>query len=234
MKKVVVVFFAALAIIASCVNSENQREVKIIDYSNQHVLDSLIKATPDSNDTLFLGFVFGMSKTDYRSHIQKLRNDGLSLTFSKSNRVSNVAGTFELGSGYTFNTPISAKVSDKTITGQGQYLLEPIFNNEDKLIRLNVLAVENWSGGYLSNRPNWFQSRLKENSSPFRDANLKKAFVANEFIHSSSFIRKKGNFVIYTNSGVYSFVPLRYLFTEMLLKAIEKEIIEEKNQKITF
>ncbi len=234
MRKTVFLFLASLLLIVSCESSYNQRQVKIIDYSNQNVLDSLIKATPNSNDTLFLGFVFGMSKTDYRNHIQKLRDDGLSLTFSQSNRFSNMAGTFELGSGYTFNTPISANVSDKTITGQGQYFLEPIYNNEDKLIRLNVVSVENWSGGYLSNKPNWFQSRIEENSSPFRDANLKKAFVDNEFINNSSFIRQKGNFVIYAKYGVYSYVPIKSLLTEMLLKALEKQIIEEENQKITF
>lgn len=234
MRKTVFLFLASLLLIASCESPYNQSQFKSIDYSNKHVLDSLIRITPSSNDTIFLGFILGMSKADYRNHIHKLRNDGLSLTFSQSNRFSNIAGTFELGPGYTFNTPISANVSDKTITGQGQYFLEPIYNNEDKLIRLNVLSIENWSGGYMSRKPNWFQSRIEENSSPFRNESLKKALVDNDIIYNSSFIRQKGNVLIFQKFSNYSYVPINSILTELLLKAIEKELIEEKNQTITF
>lgn len=223
----------SLLTIVSCEISNNQSKIESIDYSDKNVLDSLIRTTPNSNDTIFLGFIMGMSKTDYRNHIHKLRNDGLSLTYSQSNRIKNFAGTFELGPGYTFSTSISANVSDKTVTGQGLYFLEPKYSDQGTLVRLNVISVEKWSS-YMSKEPNWFESRIEENSIPFRNENFKKALVNNDIIYNRSFIRQKGNVLIFQNSNTYSYVPINSILIELLLNAIEKELIEEKNQTITF
>jgi len=235
MKKSGLLLVLLALIIASCENFNNQKQVESINYSDQNVLDSLIKVIPDSNDTIFLGFLLGMSKTEYRNHIHKLRNDGLSITFSQTNRFSNIAGTFELGSGYTFNTAISANIpGGKTITGQGRYFLEPLYNNDDKLLRLNILSVEKWTGDYGYRKPNWFQNRIAESTTTFNNDKLKQAMIDNQIISSYNFIQQKGNLVIFERSGVFSYVHLKTLLSELLVKAIEKELIEEKNQNITF
>lgn len=235
MRKTIFLVLVSISLLmnVSCETSNNQSKVESIDFSDKNVLDSLIKTTPSSNDTIFLGFIMGMSKTDYRNHIYKLRNEGLSLTYSQSNMIKTFVGTFELGSGYTFSTPISANVSDKTVNGQGQYFLEPQYNNQDKLVRLNVISVEKWSS-YMSKEPNWFESRIEENSIPFKNESFKKALVDNDIISKHSFIRQKGNVLIFKNSNTYSYVPINSILTELLLNAIEKELIEEKNQTITF
>jgi len=140
----------------SCENSRNKNPVKVqsIDYSKKTVLDSLIKATPHSNDTLFLGFTIGMTKSEYENHIQKLRNQGKTVSYSTSNRISNMAGTFELGAGYTFKTSISTENSGKTLTGEGQYILEPVYNQIGNLMQLNILPIEKWNGDFGFEKPN--------------------------------------------------------------------------------
>lgn len=226
----------SLILFSSCENSRNKKTIKgqSIDYSNKTVLDSLIKATPQSNDTLFLGFTIGMTKSEYKNHIQKLRNEGKTVSYSESNRFSNMAGTFELGAGYTFKTSISTEISGKTVTGEGQYFLEPVYNNSGNLMKLNILPIEKWNGDYGYDKPNWLKTKVKENSERFEDESLKQALIDNEFIDKFDFIRQKGNLVIYETTLTVNYIDLKTLLLELLIKETEKEIIKEENKDIKF
>jgi len=221
---------------SSCENSRNKKTIKeyFIDYSNKSVLDSLIKAIPHSNDTIFLGFIIGMTKSKYENHIQKLRNEGKTVSYSKSNRFSNMAGTFELGAGYTFKTSISTEISGKTLTGEGQYFLEPVYNNNGNLMKLNILPIEEWNGDYGYYKPNWLVTKIKENSDRFENESLKQALIDNEFIDKDDFIRQKGNLVIYETTVSVNYIDLKTLLLELLIKKTEKEIIKKENKDIKF
>jgi hypothetical protein len=50
-----------------------------IDYKNIEVLDSIIKSTPNSSDTIFLGFVLGSTKSEYETQIRKLKKRRISI-----------------------------------------------------------------------------------------------------------------------------------------------------------
>lgn len=220
----------------SCDNSRNKNTIEgqSIDYSNKTVLDSLIKATPHSNDTLFLGFTIGMTKTKYKNHIHRLRKEGKTVSYSQSNRFSTMAGTFELGAGYTFKTNISTEISGKTLTGEGQYFLEPVYNNNGNLIQLNILPIEKWNGDYGFDKPNWLETKVKENSERFNNESLKQALIDNEFIDKYDFIRQKGNLVIYETTLTVNYIGLKTLLLELLIKETEKGIIKEENKDIKF
>ena len=234
--KILFALIITIGIFNSCENSRNKKTstTQKIDYSNKTVLDSLIKATPHSIDTLFLGFTIGMTKSDYKNHIKKLRDEGRTISYSKSNRISNMAGTFELGAGYTFKTSISAENSDKTLTGTGDYFLEPVYNKNGNLMQLSILPIEKWNGDYVFDKPNWLETRVKENSERFNNENLKQALIDNEFIDKYDFIRQKRNLVIYETTLTINYIDLKTLLLELLIKETEKEIIKEDNEDIKF
>lgn len=221
----------------SCEKSGSRKAVDrpSIDYGNKTVLDSLIKATPQSKDTMFLGFMIGMSKSDYKNHIEKLRAEGKTIDYSNSNKFSTVAGIFDFGPGYTFRTNISTVRSGSTITGEGRYFLEPIYNGNAELAQLNILFIEKWNdSSYLIDEPNWLQEKIAKNSDRLKDNDLKKALVENKIINSRDFVRQKGNLIIYKNSLTVSYVDLKTILLEILLKEIEKEIIKDETEDIKF
>jgi len=214
--------------------TQSTEEIQEIDYSNKTVLDSLIQFTSQSNDTIFLGFRIGMTKSDYKNHIEQLRKEDKTITFSESNRISTIAGTLDLGEGYTFETSITSENSGKTLTGNGQYFLEPVYNNSGFLMQLNIVPIENWDSESSLNKPKWLETRIKENSEGFTDENLRKALIDNNFIRGYNFLRKKGNIIIYDGTLTISYIDLKTLLIELLIKEKEKEIIKEKNSKIEF
>jgi hypothetical protein len=236
--KQVLLFFQFFLVVQffSCDDSKNDKNIKgkSIDYSNKTVLDSLIKATPYSNDTLFLGFVIGMTKVEYKNHIQKLSQEGKSVSYSKSNRFSSMAGIFELGEGYTFETSISAEVSGKALVGEGKYFLEPVYNQSGNLMQLNILSIEKWNLGNGFDKPNWLHAKVIENSERFEDEGLKAALINNDIIREIDFIRRKGNLIIYETILGVSYVDLKTLLAQLLIKETKKEIINENNKDIKF
>lgn len=234
--KILLGIIITIVSLTSCENSRSKLNLKkeIVDYSNKKVLDSLIKSTPQSTDTIFLGFTIGMTKKDYKNHIHKLRKEGKTISYSSSNQISNMAGTFELGAGYTFKTSISAERNDKTFTGNGQYFLEPVYNNGGSLMQLNILPIEKWDGSYVIDKPNWLESKVKENSQRFENRELRQALIDNEIIDKYDFIRQKNNLVIYETTLTINYIDLKTLLLELLIKETEKEIIKEKNEDIRF
>ena len=225
-----------LGLITGCGNSGNPKTVitKQLDYTNKFVIDSLIKATPYSKYTMFLGFTTGMKLNDYKKHIQQLKNQGYSITFNTSNLVSTIAGTIDVGAGYTFTSNISAEKSGKTITGTGNYFLEPDFNKKGNLISLNILPIEKWDSGNGFDNPNWFKNKVFENSIELSDKNLWNALIDNTIVDKQNFVRTKGNLVIYESTLTVSYIDLKSLLTELLIKVTEKEITEEKSKGIRF
>lgn len=133
MKQNLLLLFLFSILFQSCDSSKKHEEIAL-DYSSKHILDSLIKSTPISNDTLFLGFRMGMNNIEFQNQIQKLIDEGKTLSYSKSNKVSTVAGNFDFGEGYTFITNISSEISDKTITGNGKYYLEPVSSPKNSTV----------------------------------------------------------------------------------------------------
>lgn len=234
MKINIVTILSFALFLLSCENSQKSKsnQTQKIDYSNKTVLDSLIKTTAQSNDTIFLGFKIGMTKSEYKNQIEKLKKEDKTITFSKSNRISTIAGTFDLGEGYTFKTSISSEKNGKTLTGNGQYFLEPVYNQNGNLMQLNIVPIEKWDNEYDS--PKWLENRVKQNSDDFTDNDLKQALIDNKFISNYDFIRKKGNVVIYDGTLTITYIDLKTLLLELLIKETEKDIIKEKNSEIEF
>jgi biotin operon repressor len=231
--KIITTLLLTLIILISCKQTTNIADKKNIDYSNKTVLDSLIKSTSQSKDTLFLGFVIGMSKTTFKNHIEKIKNDGKTITFSKSNRYSSIAGAFDLGAGYTFETSISAEYAGKTITGLGKYFLEPIYNKNGELSQLNILATEDWSNsGSSIDEPNWLKNKIEEKYEESTNESLKKALVDNEIISEYNKLWQKENLIIYETSMTINYVDLKTQLVELLVKELEKEIIKKGNKDV--
>ena len=235
-KYLLIAALGIFTILLSCENTNRRKTEfkKTVDYSNQTILDSVMKATPHSQEKMFLGFTIGMTKTDYKNHIAELRKEGKTITHSNSNRISTVAGTFDLGSGYTFKTNITSDVGDKKLTGDGQYFLEPVYNQEEKLMKLNIVPIEKWNGDYGFEKPKWLEKNVIDNSKPLENDDLKKALIDNDFISSYDFIRQKNNLIIYETSLTIAYTDLKTILNELLIKEMEKEVIEEQNNDIQF
>ena len=237
--KLMLLFFllSSVLLFESCNNPRNKKsgEKEGINYSNRTVLDSLIKVTPLSKDTLFLGFTIGMTKDGYKNHIHRLRKEGKVISYSQSNKYSNlVGGTFELGAGYTFKTKISAEKQDKKLTGEGEYFLEPIYNNNGNLMQLNILPIEKWNEDYGFGKPSWLEMKIRENSKQFKNKKLKQTLIDNEFINKYDFIRQKGSLVIYKTDIILRYIDFKRLLLELLNKQKKKAAIKENNENIKF
>lgn len=231
--------FSVLSLVLFLISCNNDRpsEIKnapIIDYSNRSALDSLIRETSFSNDTIFLGFRIGMSKKDYQIHIKTLIEDGLKISYSNSNVFSTIAGQFDLGSGYTFKTDISTEKAGKSFTGKGEYFLEPHFNHEDKLYQLNVLPVEIWVNKSDTESPNWLEKNVFNNSKAIEDANLKKALLDYKVLSADYFIRQKGNVIIYKTSVTVNYIDFKTLFINLNNVINKKELIQKSTNTIKF
>ena len=218
--------------------SKNYLDLKIpkINYNNKNELDSLIKITPISKDTIFLGFIIGMNKNEYKSQIKKLRNEGKTITYSNSNSFTSAYGTFNLGGGYTFETPISLQEGNKTITGYGSYFLEPSYNNNGELAKLNILPIEKWDEtriGYKNK--GWLENNILKNSERIRNNYFKEVIEENNLISSSlALLRVKNNVLIFESSPIISYVDLKTFYLELLVKAIERDIKIKESKKVTF
>lgn len=235
MKKALPILILASIILFSCQEKKKIKAEKKIDYSNKSVLDSLIQNTTYSKDTLFLGFQIGMNKNEYKDHIHQLRKEGKQIDYSSSNKITNMAGTFDLGAGYKFKTSITDEIDGKTYKGQGTYFLNPIYNNSGELSQLTILPIEKFQGDYSTfDVPKWLEKKIIENSQPLSDEELKKILIENDFIDKYDFVREKENIIIYENTLTINYIDLKTLYAEILIKKTEKEIIKENNEDVQF
>lgn len=226
----ILLFFILLS---SCKQSTNIPVKKNLDYANKTVLDSLIKSTSQSKDTLFLGFMIGMKKSDFKKQIEKIKSEGKTITFSNSNAYTSIAGEFDLGAGYTFETSISAESEEKTITGQGRYFIEPIYNKNGELSQLNILASEDWNNsGYSIDKLNWLKDKIEEKYEESTNESLKKALVDNGIISDYNKVWQKGNLIIYETILTFNYVDLKALLVELLVKELEKEVVKKENKDV--
>lgn len=223
--------FAILLILSTLIfscNKAKRTSEKFVDYSNKNVLDSLIKNTPSSIDTLFLGFRMGMTKIEYKKHLKNLRKEGKNISTDKTIIVSFLNKRFELGPGNTFTT----EISDNSSTGKGEYFIVPYYDNNNKLIQLNVrISDEYISGTY---KPEWFKNKLRENSKILSNKNLKRALINHQIIKNSDFLRQKGNTIIYETYLSINYIDLRTLLIKLVYKETEKELIRKKSNDIKF
>ncbi|HWS60807.1 MAG TPA: hypothetical protein VN182_07745, partial [Flavobacterium sp.] len=219
MKRIILIstLFMSLLIVIACnkPNSQNVSKQKSIDYSNQKDLVELIKATPNSKDTLFLGFTTGMTKSEFKKHIQKLRKEGKTIDFSDSNRASLMGNTIELGAGYIFKTSLSIEKSKETLRGKGQYILQPTYN-DGKLAVLNITIFEDWENTY--NEPNWLENKVIENSEEYQNAALTQVLIKNKMVDENDNIRKKNNLIIQVGTLNIKYMDKKTLLTELLIK----------------
>lgn len=214
--------------IFSCKKTNTTYE-KLVDYSDKKILDSIIKKTPSSIDTLFLGFRMGMTKIDYNEHLNKLRKEGKNISSKSSIIVSFLSSKFELGPGNTFST----EISNNNSTGTGKYFIVPYYDNNNKLIQLNVRIVEEYISGTYD-KPEWFKNKILENSKKTSSANLRNALINHEIINQQNFTRQKNNVIIYETHFSINYVDLKTLLSTLLFKETERELIKEKSDNIKF
>lgn len=236
-RKFLILFLLFVTLFTSCKYTRDnwyEEQQRTLDYENKAVLDSLIKATPISKDTLFLGFTIGMSEVEFENYVQKLRAEGKNLTYADSNSFTNTFGTFEFGGGYTFTTDIATEILDKTLTGTGRYFLKPAYNQIGELMKLTIFPVEKWDQDYGYEKQNWLKANVKENSIEFGNEALEKALIDNKFLGKFDYIRKRGNLIIYQDTSTVNYTELKSVLKDLLLKKAERDQIKKGNRDITF
>ena len=61
-----------------------QRTIEaLVDYGDAEILKGLVSSTDHSNDTIFLGFMFGMNEQEFSSHARHLLDNGTNLFFNE-------------------------------------------------------------------------------------------------------------------------------------------------------
>ena len=220
MKQIGILFFISI-ILLSCNKSIKPPE-EYLDYSDKNILDSLIKATPSSLDTLFLGFRMGMTKKEYKNHVIKLIKEGRDLSSNKTIMLSYLGTRYSFGPGNEFIT----EISNYSSTGKGEYFIAPKYN-ENKLVQLNVrVSYESIKG--------WYEEKLRENSVYLSDKNLIEALKKHNITYGGDITRQKGKVIIYENIFSINYIDLKTLFIRLLYEENKKEIIQKKSNDIKF
>ncbi|MDO5858947.1 hypothetical protein Q2490_16850 [Myroides odoratimimus] len=228
MKQYITLLLSAI-LLFSC--QEKKEDIKpIIDYSNSTVVDSIMKGTPYSTDTIFLGLRLGMTKAEYKNHLESLKKEDNKLTFSSSNKISTMAGTFDLGAGYVYTTSISNEKDGKKLIGTGKYILEPIYGNENTLVQLNIVPRERWDND--SSSPHWLLDRIKKEYSTSLDPLLMEQLNNYEILNSYRFSGKKNNTIVYENLLTISYASEKILLDTLLLNQIKQQVVEESKEDI--
>lgn len=243
-KPIILLFLSVLTF--SC-NQQNKKQnnnknshplINFVNSDASKVIDSLIPYIadlPESKDTIFLGFRFGMTKKEFRSQIYKLREEGLKIDYEKDLRFRNpvIDYSFTIGSGYTLITDISCEKysSDDFYTGTGTYYLRPSYGSESgKLFKLNVMAKESWNNTY-SAPCDWLLRKISREykSVPTVFREYSEDCVDDDF----SFFCEKENTFLYDGGMVYDFVwqTKKSFFMKLLLEKKVKEIKIENSKK---
>lgn len=244
-QRLIVFFIIASGIVASCIipSSQNSSFEEKIDYSNIHVLDSLIQFTPQSTDTIFLGLRIGMSKVEYGKHIKELKNKGKIFSTANSYIVHSAYGYVTIERNvHIFKTNIIINHNDKKQTGNGIYVIDPYFNKNGELTQLAIIASEKWDEYNGHDTPNWLYENITANSEPFNNKYLKEFLIANKTISGDEFIRQKKNILIFETQGtrenLITYKDLQDFYKETYRKIIDnenkKKSIEMENKEIAF
>ena len=232
MRKLMFLVFAIALTITGCVENKTEEEkfekIKYIDYSNVKVLDSLVNATQYSADTIFLGFTFGMSKQEYKAHIQRLKKDGVDIGIKPNFQFMG----YRVSNYYIFTTPISGSKNGSQYTGIGNFILEPKFNQVGRLVELSITNAEEWKGVYGSDAPDWLDERINENYKKLNDGHLLRLLVINEFASEYSKLWKKNNTIIYQNLINSVYVDRKYIYETLLKLKTNSDNIKKSNTKI--
>lgn len=224
----------SVILVTSCVSTNQSKSVVTIDYTDIGTLDSLIRTIPQSTDTLFLGFNIGMTKAQYKNQIHKLRNEGKNISYSNSNIITALGRKMELGAGYTFNTKISTKVNDEIHTGNGEYFLDPIYNNNGELVELDILPFEEWDKYIYGNDSKWLESKIKNSSKELKDKTLERALLDYGMTQSISFVHRKENLLIYDYGWTINYIDINAVYVRFRAKLIEQQKIIKESNKVQF
>lgn len=243
MKKILSLFILSIFIISCDQPNKNVQKsshplAKFVDSDASKVIDSLvpyIAKIPKSNDTIFLGFRFGMNKKEFRNQVYKLRNEGFTIKYEKDLSFRNpvINYSFNIGSGYTFVTDISCEKysSDDIYTGTGTYYLRPSYGSESgKLYQLNVMAKETWNNTY-SDPCDWLQMKLY--SEYERVPTEFRKYSEEGLGNSLDFIYEKENTFVYDGGMIYDFVwqTKKSFFMKLLLEKKVEEIKIQNSEK---
>jgi hypothetical protein len=234
-----IVLLLTISIFFSCGNNNTNTNIEkkteeSLDYTKIQVLDSLIKHIPSSNDSIFLGFVMGMTKSKYKEHINNQKKAGKKITYSSSHTLTTTVGEIQLGEGYTFETGISTKINGQLKTGEGKYLLEPHYNAKGELNQLSILPSEEWDNDLGSNNLNWLNTNIQENSSPLNDESLEKALSDLKVIKGRDLIRRKGNVIIYEGRWSVTYIDFKTLLNKMVVLVLEREAKQKESKDVKF
>lgn len=234
MRNILFLFICLFMAACSSGNTERVTKEKKFDYSNINAVDSLIKTYPESTDTIFLGFIMNMSNSEYKKHIQKLKNDGFDISYKKNNALSGFnERRIDLGEGHVLNLIIADNSDGKNETGKGHYILIPVFEN-DKLSLLQVVALENWEGSSI-NDTKWIRKKVRESTIEMIDDNFKQAMINNGIIKSFYKVRVKNDVIVYEGEvSSINYASVKYILKQIHLNLLKNNLIEEVNKEIKF
>lgn len=225
MKKIVFFILVISVLLYSCKqkNNTNTDKNKINKKEfNASILDSLVTSTKTSDDTIFLGFTLGMDKDAYYNHIKSLIKNGKTLEYSEEWTIKTGIGIYKK-SGYAYKTSIVDYPSGKKFVGEGWYLLEPFFTDNNTLIQLNVYNVETWNDVTVQYNPNWFKNQVFDSSKDVNYPAFRKFLLEHDFITHSSYLRTHKDVAIYNYLYYTTFIDLKTFYTRCL------DTIKEEN-----
>ena len=171
-----------------------------------------------STDTIFLGFTMGMSRQEYKSHIAKLRKEGISIDYETMTEKNRLKYNETMSMNYKYKSCYVANIAVETNV-TGRYILFPHYK-ENQLRKLVI--------GRTSEDNDFLTDNLKEK--------YKKDKALENFLDTGYLtLRRNGNVVYYNNlSGGHFLEDLRTIITNHIINEAVDEVLEEKNKKIVF
>lgn len=233
--------FLGLILLVSCMDSKKQDIVSqaeeyptYANYSSVKFLQDTISKLTLSNEEIFLSFRIGMSKVEFKKHVSDLKKQGVKIHYSSSNEVMTIAGTFNIGMGYRFETDLSYNLKGEAYNGSATYLLIPEFNEQSLLIKLTILCDEDYTNCYTCEKDTWIKSQIINNSNSFNDKNLIQKMLKLDLVNNNSLIRMKNNVVIYSSSNYIYYIDKKTFFEEILKKIQKTDKTNSENKNIKF
>jgi len=171
-----------------------------------------------STDTIFLGFTMGMSRQEYKSHIAKLRKEGIRIDYETMTEKNRLKYNETMSMNYKYKSCYVANISVETNV-TGSYILFPHYK-ENQLRKLVI--------GRASEDNDFLTDNLKKK--------YKKDVALEKFLNISPLtLRRYSNVVYYKNlSGGHFLEDLRTIITNHIINEEVDEVLEEKNKKIVF
>lgn len=95
------------------------------------------------------------------------------------------------------------------------------------------MKTEKWDDNdHSSERVNWLKDKVDEKYEKLNNENLKNALIDNNIIDSFDSVWQQGNLIIYESTLTINYVDLKTLLVELLLKELEKEIIQKESNEV--